>query len=197
MFIKSRKHWNAYTTPILLIIFIALPAIIFYFKNGNPESYKVVKISLLILGVIIFYKSIRKIILNYKVEWIFDGNILIVKSGLLPWKKTHIEMDASQIFEPLNSKNLVGTLLGYGIIKIRRTDGLTTYILEYMMTNSEKIASEISKYIRLNKHQQTSSSNIRVPKESLSDELKKLGDLFKDGVISDEEFEKAKQKIIG
>lgn len=33
-------------------------------------------------------------------------------------------------------------------------------------------------------------------KKSISDELRKLADLNKDGILSDEEFEKLKNKII-
>ncbi|TPN88055.1 SHOCT domain-containing protein [Aquimarina algicola] len=90
----------------------------------------------------------------------------------------------------------MGTLLGFGGIYIRRTDGVTSKIYQLTMNNHKKMVSEINNAISLYKNDQNEKNEVLTSKESLSDELRKLADLNKDGVISDEEFEKLKRKLL-
>lgn len=58
------------------------------------------------------------------------------------------------------------------------------------------MVSEINNAVVRYKKHQNGKSEILTSKKSLTDELRKLADLNKDGVISDEEFEKLKRKLI-
>lgn len=152
MKIKSRKHWYSYTGNIFLILFIGVPAIIFYIKSKEmTDLHPSIGIAILIFGIWILYKSLRGIILNWRVEWIFENDVLTVKSGLLPWRRTMFSMDISQIYEAYYSKSFMGTLLGYGGLHIRRTDGVTSRVTQFSMTNHKKIISKINNSLNLYK----------------------------------------------
>ena len=49
---------------------------------------------------------------------------------------------------------------------------------------------------RSEKEEENEDNNLSDNKENLSDELNKLNDLLKSGVLTQEEFEKAKKKIL-
>ncbi len=49
---------------------------------------------------------------------------------------------------------------------------------------------------RSEKEEENENNNLSDNKEHLSDELNKLNDLLKSGVLTQEEFEKAKKKIL-
>lgn len=197
MQINSRKHWYAYTTDVLLILIFGIPAVQYYYKTqGATTMYPYFRIGVLVFGIWILYKSIRGIILNLRVKWIFKNNRLTVKSGFLPWRRTNFGIDISQIYEAFYSTNFIGTLLGYGSLQIRRTDGVTSKVMQYKMSNHKKIISSINNCIILNKENKSHKTQTIISKESVSDELRKLADLNRDGVISEDEFTKLKRKII-
>lgn len=197
MKIKSRKHWYSYTGNLFLILFIGIPCVYFYFRTEKTvEIHHYFRIGVLIFGLWLLYKTIRGVILNSRVEWIFENNILTTKSGLLPWRRTEFGIDISQIYEAYFTKSFMGTILGFGGLHIRRTDGVTSKFFQFSMNNHKKMVSEINKAISNRKSTQNEKLEVITTKESLTDELKKLADLNKDGVISDEEFEKLKRKII-
>ena len=109
MTIKSKKHWYSYTANLFLIIFIGVPAVIFYFKSKElPEIYPYFRYGILIFGIWVLYKTIKGIILNLRIEWVFENDILTVKSGLLPWRRTIFGMDISQIYEIYYTKSFLG-----------------------------------------------------------------------------------------
>lgn len=197
MKIKSRKHWYSYTANIFLIIFIGIPSIIFYFESKELTGIHLYfRYGILIFGILILYKTIKGIILNLRVEWVFENNILTVKSGLLPWRRTIFGMDISQIYEIYYTKSFMGTILGFGGLQIRRTDGVTSNIFQFTMTNHKKMTSAINNSLSNFKEGKVQKTEQLQSKESLSDELRKLADLNNDGVISDEEFEQIKNKLI-
>lgn len=197
MILKSRKHWYSYTRNLLLILLIGISSVYFYLKTEEmTEIHPYFRVGILIFVLWVLYKTIRGIILNSRVEWIFENNVLTTKSGLLPWRRSEFETDISQIYEAYFTKSFMGTILGFGGLHIRRTDGVTSNIFQFSMNNHKKMVSEINKAISTNKIHQDEKSEVITPKESLTDELRKLADLNKDGVISNEEFEKLKRKII-
>lgn len=197
MKIKSKKHWYSYTLNIFLMLVFGVPALILYSKTSKmPDVHSFFSLMILLFGIWVFYRTIRAIILNYRVEWLFEDNILTVKSGLLPWRRSIFEMDISQIFEAYYTKSFMGTILGFGGVHIRRTDGVTSAVSQFTMTNHRKIVSAINKGIDEYKKKGTAKNETPNARESLSDELKKLADLNKDGVISDDEFGRLKQKLL-
>lgn len=195
--IRSKKHWYAYSLYFILILFIGIPSVLFYFfSKGHSEIHPYIRLAVLIFGLWILYKSFRRIILNSKVEWLFENNVLTIKSGLLPWKKSIFSVDSSHIYEAYFTKTFIGSILGFGGLHIRRTDGVSSAFYQYTMTNHKKLIKSINDSLVEVKKNQDLKPELAVTKESLPDELRKLADLNKDGIISDEEFEKLKKQLI-
>lgn len=195
--VKSKKHWYSYTGNLFFIFLIGIPCVIFYYETEKmPKVPPYFRIGVLVFGILVLYKNIRNFILKSRIEWVFEDNILTTKSGLLPWKRSVFGTDVSQIYEAYYTKSFMGTFLGFGGLHIRRTDGVTSKIFQFTMNNHKKMVSEINEAISIHKNNWNEKSEILNSKESLTDELRKLADLNKDGVISNEEFEKLKTKII-
>lgn len=195
--IKSKKHWYSYTANICLILFVGIPMIVFYLASKeSTEIHRYFRIGILLVGLWIFYITIKSIVLNSRVEWTFKNNFLTVKSGLLPWKRTVFGMDVSQIYEIYYTKNFMGTVLGFGGLHVRRTDGVTSKISQLTMANHKTMVTAVNSALSFYKNNHFQKAEPSHSKESLSDELRKLADLNKDGVITNEEFEQLKQKLI-
>ncbi len=197
MEIKSRKHWYSFTGNSLLVLFIGIPMLIFYFTTKeSTEIHPYFRNGILILGIWILYKTIKGMILNSRLEWLFENDTLMLKSGLLPWKRTLFAIDISQIYDAYYEKSFLGTMLGYGNLHIRRTDGVTSKTSEFTINNHKKMISQINNSLNIYKKKSQSRPEQIMSKASLSDELRKLADLNKDGVISDQEFQILKNRMI-
>lgn len=192
MKITSRKHWITYFGYFILL-FIGILFIGNFSMLKNDSGYW--KYFHLIIGTWIIFKSLKGSILNYCTTWSFENNILTVKDGFLPWKRTNFSTDRTQIFEALYSSSFLGTIFGYGTINIRRTDGITSQLIETSMSKQKQFVSSINNAIEDLKSINTSDSTVQ-DGLSIPDELRKLADLNKDGIISDYEFENLKNKII-
>ena len=197
MEIKSRKHWYSFTGNVSLMLFMGIPMLIFYFTTKElTEIHPYFRNGILILGLWILFKTIQGMVLNSRVEWQFENDILTLKSGLLPWKRNLFIIDISQIYDAYYEKSLMGSLLGFGSLHIRRTDGVTSKTSDFVMTNHKEMIAQINTSLSIYKKNSLSKPGQVLTKESLSDELRKLADLNRDGVISDEEFQKLKNRII-
>lgn len=144
MTIISRKHWVTYFGYFLLLL-LGLSFISNYSLMKNDQGFW--KFFPLIIGSWITYKSLKGALLNYLTTWIFDNNNLTVKDGFLPWKRTNFSTDITQIFEAIYSSSFLGTIFGYGTINIRRTDGVTSQIIETSMNNRKQLVSSINNAI--------------------------------------------------
>ena len=108
MEIKSRKHWYSFTGNSFLILFVGIPMLIFYFTTKElPGIHPYFRNGILILGIWILYKTIKGVILNSKVEWLFKNDVLTLKSGLLPWKRKLFLIDISQIYDAYFEQNFL------------------------------------------------------------------------------------------
>lgn len=180
---QSKKHWIVYIFPSFMIllglIFMLLP-LKFY----------------LILGIAFVVISIIKI-LDYKsTQWTLTESELIIKSGFLPWRRDYLEIPIDTIFEAYYRHNLLSNIFGYGHICVRRTEGVTSGFDESAMINHGEITGKINAMIRDLKEPQTQQITPQTQKSSNIDELVKLTELHRQGALTDDEFERMKQKII-
>lgn len=198
MRIVSKKHWFSYTGEIIVIVLLPLPIFIaLYNSNVATEIHWIIfKYGLLIIALWITYKMIKSFILRMMKSWTFENNSLNIKSGLLPWYKVDFHIKSNQIYEAYYGKSFLGTILNYGSIKVRRTDGVTTTFSELSMTNAKEMTQALNNARDLQNEKKLDFSEPPLMK-SIPDELRKLADLNRDGIISEEEFKILKNKIIG
>ena len=101
------------------------------------------------------------------------------------------------IYEAYYSKTMFGSFLGYATITVRRTEGSTSSFFATGMTNSGEITGSINALVRdLKKSPKQNFVNVNAH-PSLADELQKLVELKNQGLLTEEEFNAQKQKLIG
>lgn len=190
----SYKHWRANISPILLMIVGGI--LLFSSKMWG-----------ITIGVSLLYFAGTRFLSNKQTSWVLTNDLLIIKSGFLPWKRIYYEVPKEDIYEAYFSQGILDSFFGSATLVIRRTDGLASTIAFKKMTNKEDIIGNINASIREHKkypqHIASNTSDIvqelrfQNAKSSVADELYKLSILKEKGLISTEEFEAHKRKLIG
>jgi hypothetical protein len=196
--IISKKHWFSYVTNVILILIIATPCLVSYYSYRDlVDEHPFMIYGILAFGLFVLYTNLRAIILNSRIKWVFQDDMVIIKSGLLPWKTVNFGIDISKVFEMYYSKNFFGTILGYGTLHIRQTDGVSSYIVRFSMTNHKKISAAINEAMTnyKNENKVKISGNLNT-NENISSELMKLAHMHSEGIITNEEFTALKKKLI-
>jgi len=176
---QSSKHWSSYLLP-LIGISVGI--------SFGIQSW--------ILASIVLVFPVTKILSNIRTKWILTDSYLIFKTGFLPWKRTYLEIPHSLFFEAYYERNFFSVILGFGNLVLKKTDGTTSFLRTTMMNNKDNVIQNINSIAWEVKEntQQIVQQQINPP--SVSDELLKLSNLKDQGVISDEEFEIQKRKIL-
>ena len=195
MKIVSKKHWYSYIAiiivfPITYILLFTAPSFLDRFIEGIPLIEYLRYIPFL-YGLWFLYVSIMGPILNASKKWEFENGNLTVQSSF----RGVFNMDISQIYEAYYNQKFLGSIFGFGTITVRRTDGTASNFSEKTMTNCEKMVMAINDAVLESKKTSNQPTIIKT-ENSLSDELKKLSELHKDGLLTDEEYEKSKRKLI-
>ena len=177
----STKHWAIYILPgIATLLGLFLLIVKSYFFAG----------ALLLYGI-------TKILSNRSTVWVLTNEDLVIRSGFLPWRKTYFEIPKEDIYEAYYSKTMFGSFLGYATITVRRTEGSTSSFFATGMTDPGEIIGSINALVRdLKKRPQQNFVNVNAH-PSLADELQKLVELKNQGLLTEEEFNAQKQKLIG
>jgi len=197
MKVISKKHWLSYLGNIIILFLGILAILYFYNTEDYTSSINYKKYTALIFGILAIYKALRRIILNYRVRWIFENDVLTIKDGFLPWRRSNFSIDKTQIYEAFYKNGFGGYIFKYGSVYIRRTDGVTSKIAESFMNNCKNIVNSINKAVAEMTKNESQPDSQKETKISLSEELRELTDLNRDGIISDDEYQKLKAKIIG
>ena len=196
--IISKKHWFSYVTNVILILFIATPCLVSYYSYRDMvDEHPFMIYGILTFGLFVLYTNLRAIVLNLKVKWMFDDQVLLIKSGLLPWHRTNFGIDVSKIYEMYYKNNFMGTILGYGTLHVRQTDGVSSHKVGFSMTKHKKMTATINEAINNYKNESKFkvSGNANTT-ENISNELMRLAHMHRDGIITNEEFTALKKKLI-
>jgi uncharacterized membrane protein YdbT with pleckstrin-like domain len=183
---ESEKHYITYVFPILAI-FLGLYLL---FKTGL-----IVGLISKFIGITIILSAILNILAKIKSKWILLEDKLIIKTGFLSWKRIYFEIPIDTIFEAYYESNFFAKLFGYAHLNIRRTDGVSSRFGIKTMNNYEQMTFSINKLVKefkaiTLKSPQTTMTN------SLSEELLKFVNLRDQKIISEEEFQIIKKKLL-
>ena len=195
MKVVSKRHWFSYTMNVFMLIFVCAPAFSMYYKHKQELVLPFWKYSVPILIGVVFYQNLRSIILNSRIKWVFENEVLTIKSGLLPWRRTNFGFTKDKIYDIFYNKSFLGSILNYGHLTVRRTDGTTSRFSVSKMTNPKKMVQVVSASLEKNLTNSEIQGN-RPTKASVVDDLQKLADLQNSGKISDDEFKKLKTRIL-
>ncbi|MCB9201977.1 MAG: SHOCT domain-containing protein [Flavobacteriales bacterium] len=176
----SKKHWVTYVIPVILLIIGALSILSKNFIGG---------IIFLTLGII-------TVLANKSVSMVLTNEDLVFKSGFLPWNKTYYEIPLEDIYESYFEKGIFATIFGFASITIRRTEGTTSSFSSSGMTEAKELTGSINSLIRkIKKNTKQSFVNVNA-NISIADEIHKLVELKEKGILSAEEFDLHKQRLL-
>lgn len=180
----SKKHWFAYVFPIIIILF----GVSFILSNGWISKLIGVFISLYGVYCFLAYKN---------TTWTLTDEELIIESGYYLGSFYH-DILIEDIYEAGYKKGIMGRILGYGMLIIKKTDGRATLIGTTKMDNIEEMVGNINALVK-EKKTMPKTDFVNIPPQqgnSVVDELYKLSELKDKGLLTEEEFNKQKNKLI-
>lgn len=118
IYLIIKKHWIVFIRPASLILLG-----LFYIYISFGIKIKWFSIVVLIFGIIIIVTQIFKLLYLASVKWTFNGDELLVTRGILPWKKTRIQIPIFNIYDSSGSSGFLGHYLNFAHIGIRRLKG--------------------------------------------------------------------------
>ena len=134
-----------------------------------------------------------KVLYLASVRWAFNGGELVVTHGVLPWKKSHIQIPVFDIYDSSVTNAFWGHYLHFGHIAIRRTEGMTSHIGERYLGSAVDFSATVNQYVQEFKRSQKVNPNNG---KDITLELERLSYLKNIGSLTEEEFEKMKKKLI-
>ncbi len=176
---ESSKHWSSYI--VLIIITLA--------------GISVFSSELWLLGIPILLYSITLILSNLRTKWELTNQYLHFTTGFLPWKRTDIAIPHSLFFEAYYERNFFSVILGFGNLVLKKTDGNTSFLRTTMMNNKKEIIQNINGFAWQDNNEQP-IINQQINTSSVSDELLKLSNLRDQGILTEEEFQEQKQRLL-
>lgn len=180
---QSKKHLFSYVFPAILVFIGFLFGTTFFYESSFIG----------LIGIIMIFFGLHKILQNRTTMWILYEDELVIKSGFLSWKKTFFAIPIDNIFEAFYQNDFFAHLFKYGHLNIRRTEGSTSSFRTAIMTNNKEITGTINTMVRNLKTNSLQKKSLNL---NLSDELLKLVNLKNQGILSEEEFQKGKDKIM-
>jgi len=184
--IICRKHWFAYVGTTL-VLFVGL--------NLLTNKYFWFAGILLIVICVIKIGSLRSC------EWKLSSDSLFITRGILPWRKTKIQIPIFDIYESIVTNGMFGHFFKYGNIIIRRTEGNTTRFEDTCLADVEKLSMQINSLVyevkkrKYNFAEANTNSSVN-NKMNIVEELKRLSELKDKGELTQAEFELLKEKLI-
>jgi hypothetical protein len=92
---------------------------------------------------------------------------------------------------------MFGHFLGYGNIKIRRTEGVTSVIYGSALLGAKGFSSQVNGLVQeYKKSKHNTVVNQAATNKSISDELKGLAELRSKGELTQQEFDILKQRYL-
>lgn len=211
--IVARKHWIAYLKTIVgygiwFLILLAVLSFLFFAPREATHSLED-NAAAQIVGVIVlvvfalsafFFLLAWMNIKNF--TWTAEEERLVLRSGWLPWQRSEFGIPYDTIFESYVRFGFLDKIFGCRDCVIRRTEGVTSESVASHMTNGELISGKINrkvKELRALRHHPApmiSEAPHVGPAKSTAEELKDLAALKASGVLTAEEFDLMKRKIL-
>lgn len=183
-----KKHWLVYIRPVAVLL---LALFVIYMSFGFTTEW--IFITLLSFGIIIALSQIMSVLYLASVRWTFNGSELVVSNGVLPWKKSRIQIPIFDIYDSSVTNAFWGHYLHFGHIAIRRTEGVTSHISERFLRNAVEFSATVNQYVQDYKKKQNANPNTG---KDITLELERLSYLKSIGSLTEEEYETLKKRLI-
>lgn len=181
---------RAFTNKIVIIIPVALAIIFFVLSTTYDHSrYDILKYRIWFLECIITFifvlMALEILIKILTTELCFTNQRVIGKYGLFATKT--LDMPIAKVNDISITKNIFGHMFNYGTIVIQSSS--SKYIFQFVK-NPDSFKNELSNLIAQGQNSR------EIQGKDNYDKLKELKKLLDDQVITKEEFEKEKRKLL-
>ena len=192
---KTRNHWITLFSPIFYLVV----SLVLFYLAGTAQNQTVNNSLSTVSGLLIFISAffvLSALIKYYTSEYGVTNQRVLVKVGLIKRDTFELLLDKVESFQVKQS--IPGRILGYGTILISGTGaGIEEFpIVSKPLILKNQVQQLAQDYVpNLSKGQEPAGINEQTI-ASVADEIKKLSDLMEQGVITQDEFNVQKRKIL-
>jgi uncharacterized membrane protein YdbT with pleckstrin-like domain len=182
--LEEHPHWKALVSPTLITLATAVAAGFLYVK-ANGDLRGPLRIALVVVAVLVWLLSAGERIVRWRfTEYVLTDHRLMVRTGVVARRAKEIPL------ETINDITLSQSLLG-------RVIGAGDLILESAGEHGQETLWSVPHPAELQREIYAASAARKAPAgHSVADELAKLAALRERGVLSDDEFQARKQRLL-
>ena len=192
---KTKNHWITFFNPIFCLIVGLVLLNLAEIAEDQTVKYSVYAISgILILGS--FFNVLEVLIKYFTSEYGVTNQRVLIKIGFI--KRDTFELLLSKVESFQVKQSIPGRILGYGTILISGTGaGQEEFPIVSKPLELKSQVQQLAKDYESNflKGPEPARANEQTT-TSIADEIKKLSDLVEQGVITQDEFDEQKRKIL-
>lgn len=185
-----RPHWKALVVPVFWSVVIwAVAGFLMAQAGGNDAGG--IRIGIAVVAFIVWYAAAGLKILRWKfTEFVLTNERIIHRTGVI--SKMSKEIPLERVNDVTVDQSVLDRILGSGTITLESAG-------EYGQTTFDDIAHpvEVQKRIYEAAEARKGLSDNGPRGVSVADELAKLSDLLARGVITQDDFDAAKRKLLG
>jgi uncharacterized membrane protein YdbT with pleckstrin-like domain len=185
-----RPHWKALVVPVFWSVVIwAVAGFLMAQAGGNDAG--AIRIGIAVVAFIVWYAAAGLKILRWKfTEFVLTNERIIHRTGVI--SKMSKEIPLERVNDVTVDQSVLDRILGSGTITLESAG-------EYGQTTFDDIAHpvEVQKRIYEAAEARKGLSDNGPRGVSVADELAKLSDLLARGVITQDDFDAAKRKLLG
>jgi len=207
--------WYRYRIPSLPIMLLLVAGCLYFVNISWTQFYENTRIhatgdsvisvkihhylflSLLALFTYFLIKRIYSFIIRQRYFWNIEPDGVLINHGYLI-KDSVYYISSDKIYEAYYYRGVIGKLLNFGHVEIKKNDGLATTYKGGPFANVNKIAQAINQIVTEKNDDkrvvQTVAQNETRP-PGKADELEKLIELRNQGKISEQEYEELKLRL--
>jgi uncharacterized membrane protein YdbT with pleckstrin-like domain len=202
LILDLRPHWIALVGPAFVLVLLVVAAIVL-FANFDPPA-AVAWIAALVGGVILIAYSVRAFLAWATSHFVVTTDRVIHRSGWLA--KRSMEMPLERINDVTFTQTVLERLVGAGSLRIqsgseygqnhfrdiRNPEDVQKLIYEMSESNEARMRGGAAPEVG-----QARTETITAEEASPLDEIERLARLKERGLLSEEEFETQKRRLLG
>lgn len=192
---RASLHWITFFGPLLLV---SAAGICFLFSGfGEDQNIKsILNYAGLILLLVSVISGLSTIIAFLTSEFGVTNQRVLIKVGFIKRKTFELLLNKVESFQV--NQSILGRILGFGTILVSGT-GMGSeafHNIDDPLELKKNVQQSVKEYERNYLQGKPTTSISKNDSISVADELKKLKELMEQGILTEEEFEEQKRKLL-
>lgn len=192
---RTSLHWIIYMNPLFLF---AMGGTCFWWSGieQNQDGKIIIVIAGSILLLVSIINGLTALIASFTSEFGVTNQRVLIKVGLI--KRDTFELLLNKVESFQIKQTVLGRILSYGTILISGTGGGKDVFhnIDDPLVLKSRVQQSAKEYELYFSQSQTPALNEEKEVFSVADELRKLSDLMGQGILTEDEFEEQKRKLL-